>query len=1314
MQASSWNAKTMQNPKANEHVYVAPRVPQGLAAAVEGLTREVIRHQPDNIYVFAAQHFEKLLRLRQEYDSNNAAASISSDTKKGSKIPQATNFDSKKEFRECATSKETHTVHSGPNGWSLNETAKVLERHRSIFGITGQKISTEEVRELAKETITIPASIQETNWKNNCTRSRIDRHYMCKYGTPKPCRNLDYSQISSHDFLTTCKKHMKNSPKIISQIPLAKDIKTELRRNRLCSRERKCTEEKKIQVACEFREEMFEKVSQKSSDITKKSYESRIEHRRCCSKLEDRSLKKSSNGTGKDKLNSPKFKKSPKGLNDENVKNYVVQNFVGMSSLIDLQPASYVQRVQQVVDETSMVIKEKLEALKAGVVQETTVKKTKIGRSCSTEDRSTTWASDKFSDSERKNSENGKSNIQRSVSAQNLYKKSHSLKSQSSTETSKSPNHESKHSINSEESNDSKISLPAVKSQSSKSSSRSVSAQSNPDGLILPPISPESAKSKKIKENNIVLPVLSTPPSNSITPDDIIDLPDNGEKKSMDMLHVNVLEEFKDSLNVTPELVDAPQRPDSLEASDIEDNDKNSAQGSPIETLKDKLLEIEEVQKRIESVLDESPTIEKNLESKEIETESDNQDKSKIKAKQEKTIGNTSPTSLSVDMEPETLSDNIKRKLQELEDAEKRIGDIFENESNIVSSTKSYSDTISQEKDSGLQGSVESSSDGGNYKESVSDKTNENPETSKSLKKENEVVDIELDRVLSPGSYILTEGSPYDIPSSVTTVIIPDRLSSPESDVTQIVMDNEVLTLSSENENNEDECHESRISSILDAFGEAVNPEVHDSSAIDLDFIEGIKVNPDVLLSPQDLSQIKEEGEKENDEIVIVDSDDEKVLKVVTSSLEEILEKREQETVDNGKAAHSVIEEVETNEEEKSSTTNQIVKILDSSDLSNELKESYLALDTCDLICDPTNPHIDEINDEQKVEKKDEKIQSLPENNEEIEAKLKTSEESDICNFTEEDKDLKETKVDQNFISQREMENTESETKDKLHLEKFPTVAVEEYLEKAEIEEYEILEKIVKSPIPEDEDVNQKSTVTDIKTVKESINEEKFAEDNAMLPRVPVHSCTEIVNIDENVGLVPDNINESVSDESVENEQVNNAELISKEQNSLLTQEHDASTVASTLEFCENVLSNVEDNNFQSFIENDQNNKLQHDSSRSLSQCTATMQLDTNDLSIKTNDDNEKDISQQHPNQSQEMIVTDRAKQIFPDDKSTSGELQQSNSHDSLAKEESERADQAVCEKKPYHIYMSTSNDFSSSTDSATFLTAITKIQSGH
>lgn len=45
---------------------IAPRVPRGLSHAVEGLSREILRQKPRNIYAFAAQHFAKLVELRDK------------------------------------------------------------------------------------------------------------------------------------------------------------------------------------------------------------------------------------------------------------------------------------------------------------------------------------------------------------------------------------------------------------------------------------------------------------------------------------------------------------------------------------------------------------------------------------------------------------------------------------------------------------------------------------------------------------------------------------------------------------------------------------------------------------------------------------------------------------------------------------------------------------------------------------------------------------------------------------------------------------------------------------------------------------------------------------------------------------------------------------------------------------------------------------------------------------------------------------------------------------------------------------------------
>lgn len=40
-------------------------VPLGMDAALEGLARAVLKEQPSDIYLFAADHFESLMRMRE-------------------------------------------------------------------------------------------------------------------------------------------------------------------------------------------------------------------------------------------------------------------------------------------------------------------------------------------------------------------------------------------------------------------------------------------------------------------------------------------------------------------------------------------------------------------------------------------------------------------------------------------------------------------------------------------------------------------------------------------------------------------------------------------------------------------------------------------------------------------------------------------------------------------------------------------------------------------------------------------------------------------------------------------------------------------------------------------------------------------------------------------------------------------------------------------------------------------------------------------------------------------------------------------------
>lgn len=148
---------------------IAPRVPRGLAHAVEGLSREILRQKPRNIYAFAAQHFAKLVELRdkehcrtdeivskildcksvnREYDDILDWAGFNKNTVDGNNDGDVRNwndhffvckYDNWMEKETTSTIKERRGTNVIPKkkkremgtgiGWSINQTVKVLKKH---------------------------------------------------------------------------------------------------------------------------------------------------------------------------------------------------------------------------------------------------------------------------------------------------------------------------------------------------------------------------------------------------------------------------------------------------------------------------------------------------------------------------------------------------------------------------------------------------------------------------------------------------------------------------------------------------------------------------------------------------------------------------------------------------------------------------------------------------------------------------------------------------------------------------------------------------------------------------------------------------------------------------------------------------------------------------------------------------------------------------------------------------------------------------------------------------------------------------------
>lgn len=171
---------------------IAPRVPHGLATVVEGLTREVLRHRPEDIYVFAARHFEKLLKLREEYH-----------------IGEYSNREFSHEFNRDFNlwPKKTQNIEKPSNGgWSLEKEIEIFERHEQTVIDTEESqedVSTDrENRKASKQTCSKgPAITKKTSKKSkdnetisNARATRIISQMTALHGPGKNIQTKDIKQ----------------------------------------------------------------------------------------------------------------------------------------------------------------------------------------------------------------------------------------------------------------------------------------------------------------------------------------------------------------------------------------------------------------------------------------------------------------------------------------------------------------------------------------------------------------------------------------------------------------------------------------------------------------------------------------------------------------------------------------------------------------------------------------------------------------------------------------------------------------------------------------------------------------------------------------------------------------------------------------------------------------------------------------------------------------------------------------------------------------------------------------------------------------
>ncbi|XP_057606073.1 sperm surface protein Sp17 isoform X1 [Hippopotamus amphibius kiboko] len=114
----------MSIPFSNTHC----RIPQGFGNLLEGLTREILREQPDNIPAFAAAYFENLLEKREKTSFDPAEWGTKVDDRfynnhafKEQEPPEK--FEPEKEKSQISMKEETALKESSEEGKDMEKNA---------------------------------------------------------------------------------------------------------------------------------------------------------------------------------------------------------------------------------------------------------------------------------------------------------------------------------------------------------------------------------------------------------------------------------------------------------------------------------------------------------------------------------------------------------------------------------------------------------------------------------------------------------------------------------------------------------------------------------------------------------------------------------------------------------------------------------------------------------------------------------------------------------------------------------------------------------------------------------------------------------------------------------------------------------------------------------------------------------------------------------------------------------------------------------------------------------------------------------------
>ncbi|XP_050452231.1 interaptin-like isoform X2 [Cataglyphis hispanica] len=352
---------------------IAPRVPHGLASVVEGLTREILRHHPEDIYVFAAHHFEKLLKLREQYHAEEYS---------GREFDHEFGY----EFKLWPTKKIKDIGRSSNSDWSLEKKIEIFESRGKM-----------------------PAEVEESTDVSTDRENRKTSKQTCSKNlsiTTKKTSKKSKDNETTSDIRAT---------RIISQMSAlhgkniqTKDIKQELRRNKLSGEKVKTIDTEKgirNERRCKMKisktnKDPEEEIERATTTTTSSSRTSARRPLRKVRRIETESeteteremMTKTGRENGYERSNnknngasnetiagtrskenrsktlfsehSSERKVSSRALSMDRIRAYVLRKFASTASLEVLRSPTYVEQVQEVIDRAAPIIKEKLEEVR--------------------------------------------------------------------------------------------------------------------------------------------------------------------------------------------------------------------------------------------------------------------------------------------------------------------------------------------------------------------------------------------------------------------------------------------------------------------------------------------------------------------------------------------------------------------------------------------------------------------------------------------------------------------------------------------------------------------------------------------------------------------------------------------------------------------------------------------------------------------------------------------------------------------------------------------------------------------------------------